>query len=409
MIMTDDATTFCPHCPPPNAACTPCQAAHTQGADEKWYAPVVYFSAFDHQLTATTRHHPPMVLDVPARKAVQQTLKYALIDWVLLNTNWAKDRDPLRAAAFARYGLFVSRENIIPGSYLTWPLSDLDREFLDAIEPEPDDARLPSHPTMMLNVYEVVSHAWLPQTLADAETRVVQGFIGYWEGTNVRSGQMQHLSQDSLGQVHDESVKTEGVWTEPFEPPDDCEFCQRTTDERVRQRIDAFQWAMDKELASTLSGVNQGYPRDYALPGQEDKRAAFREEQKVWDREHPEGLHAYYLDELPFHLQRTIVTKWNHLWRDWLAEDATYDWQDGALFMLMNRKITPSEIQAPYYPVAASYERVVPYEMLPDVEAMIGASFRLDRDSPPALASSSENEDAYAQMVRMWQEAGGSL
>lgn len=369
------------------SVCVVCPPAHRiVDSPQPWYliepepdnptSPTIVIMQRDGMLFATPQHHPAPEYDSPQMIA---NLKSALLRWVEDNTNWAiSGADSLRAATFARYGLFFARV----------------------------DER-PPHPGVWINISE--DYAPLPRKISDEMTHATQRMIGYFDAQHrdVRSGQMAPLKADVFGRVYDPSVATGAAdsWREPFEAPDDCKFCAATTDERIRERIDGMQWAMDKELAVTVPyTVPQdvdllSYPHDYSTPANWPERQAFRARQVAWEREHPNALHAYYLHDLPWHLQRTLVTQWNHIWRDWLAEDPAYDWHDGALRLLHNSKIgTGKKFD---FPARVQTTRIYAYEDLPGIEEKIGVSYKREDDYPEATLeeASSDRQTVLARAL----------
>lgn len=273
---------------------------------------------------------------------IRPLLEAALLEWVRENTDWlAEDRDPRRASLFIQTARFIEQDSSrsVAGFYQQLAHSAFHFSGAMMSPAVPVQPETTPHSILYLNILDGDTSSRIPQGISDAISAVTQEFIGYFHGNSVSSGQMATLEFDAFGNVHDPSVQVHAgqVWVEPFELPDDCVFCQRTTPERVRERIDGFQWAMDKEVSCSVQyNMVHGYPQ-YMIggqPGEWEKRAAYRKEQIEWESEHPEGLHSYYLFDLPEHLQQVLVTKWNHVWRDWIAEDPRYTWRDGELWFL---------------------------------------------------------------------------
>ena len=95
------------------------------------------------------------------------------------------------------------------------------------------------------------------------------------------------------------------------------------SDEEVEERVQGFQYAMDREIARLLAFKYDGWSWRF---------------DPDWREKHHEWVSAYYdeidngdllavseqkhvlrydLEDLPFHLQRALVTHWEHIWDTW--------------------------------------------------------------------------------------------
>ena len=115
------------------------------------------------------------------------------------------------------------------------------------------------------------------QELADEVALIAQKYTGYLYGHPTRAGQ---YAKDDAGMVY---VNYDKAWEEPLVFADDCEFCKRTLDdERVINRVEGFQAAIDKE-------VRMG-----------------------------RGKEAFPLTDLPLPLKRRMCIEWNHAFKAYL-------------------------------------------------------------------------------------------
>ena len=157
-----------------------------------------------------------------------------------------------------------------------------------------------THPHLFANVFELLYHNEWPLRVADDYVHVAQEFVGYFYGKHVTAEQMRNVVTDERG-GRDDSVKlTDDVWVEPIELVDDCPMCERMTDESVEARVDGFQWEINKESRSLKP-----------LP----------------------------LKDLPHRLKLLLCIKWNHVVRDWLAEDPRYCYKDGHYYVVWTERL----------------------------------------------------------------------
>jgi hypothetical protein len=156
------------------------------------------------------------------------------------------------------------------------------------------------HPHLFANVFELIAHLEWPLRVADAYVNVAQQFAGYFWGKNVTAGQMKTVSTDERGEKDSSVVMTDETWVEPIELVDDCPMCQRMTDESVEERVEGFQWEINKESRSLKP-----------LP----------------------------LNTLPHRLKLTLCVMWNHVVRDWLKEDPRYCYADGHYYVVWTERL----------------------------------------------------------------------
>jgi hypothetical protein len=145
----------------------------------------------------------------------------------------------------------------------------------------------------------------IAQSLADEWTLIAQKYAGYFYGHPVRAGQ-------TFGKAPQVWVEADKVWEEPLVFPDDCQFCQITTDDRVRARVKGYQKAIDIEVRNYSAGGSYwGVPANAWLP----------------------DLQSIQLTELPFHLQKRLCIEWNHAFKAWLDSQTAleYDFEEHAL------------------------------------------------------------------------------
>lgn len=114
----------------------------------------------------------------------------------------------------------------------------------------------------------------ISQDLADEITLIAQKYTGYFYGHPARAGQW---GKPGAGKV---TIDYDTKWEEPIVFKDQCEFCQRSlSDERVIERVDGFQAAIDKEVNA--------------------KR----------------GVESFPLNDLPLYLKRRLCIEWNHAFK----------------------------------------------------------------------------------------------
>ncbi len=177
----------------------------------------------------------------------------------------------------------------------------------------------------------------IAQSLADEWALIAQRYAGFFTGHPTHAGQ---YGTSESGKVF---VETDKAWTEPLVFEDGCEFCQITSDDRVRERILGFQAAINIETQGAKSlhlarWMNSGDPR-VPNPGTvmtKANRRAFAELfQDVPTARRPDGwrLKPVDLTKLPFHLQKRLCIEWNHALRAWLGgqEALEYDFESRCL------------------------------------------------------------------------------
>lgn len=192
------------------------------------------------------------------------------------------------------------------------------------------------HPALAVNVFRLQRHSQLPVRVADQLVLAAQRYVGYFYGEYVRATQMHPNTRIEDGVVTDPSVHLTGEeWVEPFEPGDECKFCQRMTDQSIEDRVEAFQWELDKE--------SHHHPPQFAEPGWrqahaqeiarnvETVRASGRSDTGIWA--------PFDLTALPTRLKRSLCIEWNHIWRGWEREDLRYVEKDREWFMLYTERL----------------------------------------------------------------------
>lgn len=151
----------------------------------------------------------------------------------------------------------------------------------------------------------------LPPQFNNEIVDVVQRYVGYFHGKEV-------VIENTFGAIR--ATLGKKAWREPHVVRDDCEFCQKMTDESVRKRIMAFQYAMDLEVTRN-NNLLPGYPdrRDFPVfdPGAWFE-AVDKWYEKFKQRDDRRPLLAYPLHELPLRIQRKICIEWNHIWKRWI-------------------------------------------------------------------------------------------
>ena len=159
------------------------------------------------------------------------------------------------------------------------------------------------------------------QQLADRWAGEAQRFVGYWHGVHVTGVQLAETVR----------VTTE-PWVEPLDDSDDCEWCQKLDEAEVYRRILGFQHEMDAEVVR----INGTWLH---LARHEDglERITYSDNPETFAHYHELLLDSQtrYADQfrvkkiqmvydflaLPFYLQRRLCARWNHVLRDWLAEN----------------------------------------------------------------------------------------
>jgi len=90
------------------------------------------------------------------------------------------------------------------------------------------------------------------------------------------------------------------------------------TDDQVRDRIQGFQYAMDRELAR-IHRIQ--YDDGWAWRFDDDWRTKHRkwvEAYVAWEKEaNPETSRRYDLSALPWTMQRALCTRWQRIWEEW--------------------------------------------------------------------------------------------
>lgn len=192
------------------------------------------------------------------------------------------------------------------------------------------------HGYVASNIFELLAHAEIPQRVADEVTCAAQRMVGYFYGTHITAAQM--LLPENLGtamQYDPSAMSTGEMWTEPFEPGDECVFCQRTTDESIVERLDSFQYEIDKE-----SGADYRLLQTLSRAEKQAIRAELRAAIGTGRTFVP-----FDLTLLPQHLQRTLVIQWNHIFLRWLQRDLRYRYNSGHYYVVCSQRepvTTPS-------------------------------------------------------------------
>lgn len=189
---------------------------------------------------------------------------------------------------------------------------------------------------------------YVPQRISDQHTLAAQAMAGFLVGHPYR-----HYQQSATILV-DESK----AWREPVVLRDKCLFCERMTDESVKQRIMGYQAAIDKESISPVGSMYQEWltecgptvidvnemdtPDGKVRRGNQmsmRNRRAFLAENASWIAQQP-----FPMFELPMRLQRKLCIQWNHIYTDWMAEspekEIQYDWEQHEFFRMTTDPIT---------------------------------------------------------------------
>lgn len=199
-----------------------------------------------------------------------------------------------------------------------------------------------------------VPHTGSEDTPADKISLIAQKYAGYFVGHNYRFDQQsiyEIVGPDGRG-IH---VDTKKPWKEPNVVRDNCQFCERTTDEEVERRVLGFQHQIDIEILRgargntyrhwllidnppgivdwvTIGGEDNTVPRKVGVYDSAANRRAFclllenhstKDEPTGWEHK------PLNMTLLPLRLKRKMVIEWNHVYRDYIAEnpDVVYDFE----------------------------------------------------------------------------------
>lgn len=191
---------------------------------------------------------------------------------------------------------------------------------------------------------------------ADKLAIIAQKYAGFFVGKNYR------FDQQSVYAVTDSDNK--GIhlgkeWKEPLVMSDDCDFCKHMTDERVVERVAGYQHQIDIEILRSKEYfyghwlvdngphiIDREWVKDSeAEAGQRQvgirhsakNRRRFIELHQEVPRvtttgvERPDGWKqkALPIVNLPLRLKRKLCIEWNHVYRDYLADNPsiTYDFK----------------------------------------------------------------------------------
>src|SRR3990167_633556 len=198
-------------------------------------------------------------------------------------------------------------------------------------------------------------------TIADKITLIAQYYAGYFIGHPYR------FDQQKVYRIVDEGQQgihvSKKLWKGPTIQRDNCQFCERTTDEEVKRRVAGFQHQIDIEIlrnktrhynewlksnspdiqdwhVSAINSVdeNNNATRELILVGTADSAANRRKFIELFQnkplvtytgQQRPDGWahKPIPLVDLPLRLKRKMVIEWNHIYRDFLTEnpDIGYD------------------------------------------------------------------------------------
>ena len=196
--------------------------------------------------------------------------------------------------------------------------------------------------------------------LSDKIAIIAQKYAGYFTGSSYR------FDQQSIYTITDtdhRGIHINKKWKEPVVISDDCPFCERLTDEEAERRVAGFQHQIDIEVLRSknrhyqrwlLSGSpdiieweevvekiavhpeSTTFPREYIeerriiakTNSQANRRRfceLFQDEPRVTGGgdERPNGWKVKPLPmiALPLRLKRKLCIEWNHVYRDYLAEN----------------------------------------------------------------------------------------
>lgn len=208
--------------------------------------------------------------------------------------------------------------------------------------------------------------------LSDKIAIIAQKYAGYFTGSEYRFDQQSRY----LVTKEDKGIHIGKKWKEPVVLSDDCDFCTRLTDEDAVRRVAGFQHQIDIEiLRSKGQYYNQWlrecgedvvetqevrdkvrlHPEDTVPPfemievsritGRYDSETnrrrfceLFQDVPRVTTRgaERPDGWQhkPTPMVALPLRLKRKLCIEWNHVYRDYLADnpEVYYDFEKKQFF-----------------------------------------------------------------------------
>lgn len=274
----------------------------------------------DNQLHAWTRRHLLVAEKLPRADQLTEVI----IDWILKRSF---KRQTLARLQFRDNRTVATGTSIHPAIYRP------------TLSNNPEITR--QHPVMYANVFRLRKHGEWPVRISDLQTDEAQRFTGYFFGHPIHAHQMEPIAygHDNAEAWRDSSVTIgDEPWEPPFDTTDDCQFCLKMTDDSIRERLAAYQWAIDKEVYGfNTSRVGRDYP-DYGKASY-TRRMQHHQEREEWLAENPNGLRAVNLLLLPFELQRMLVIRWNHIVRDFLNEDPRYVYDNGEYYVVFTERI----------------------------------------------------------------------
>lgn len=122
--------------------------------------------------------------------------------------------------------------------------------------------------------------------------------------------ELAHEVEQVVGWFHDHDKVFTAVMTDA-----------EVTDDQTRDRIQGFQYAMDREIARTHNFEYAGgwlwrFEADWRI-----KHSEWVEKYKVWEKENnPKHSRRYDLSTLPWNIQRALCTRWQRIWETWKRE-----------------------------------------------------------------------------------------
>lgn len=194
-----------------------------------------------------------------------------------------------------------------------------------------------------------------PQQLADQHTLIAQQYAGYFVGHPYRAAQ-QRTDPGAI------QVEWDKPWVEPKVVSDGCAFCERLTDEDAERRVAGYQHAIDIEVLRPRSllytewlgaGTDEvreveeidiaGVVRKRGVTASGPNRRTFIERHGACLDVQPISMVA-----LPLRLKRKLCIEWNHIYRDWLAEndEIHYDFESREFYCEVDQE-EPAAVEEP--------------------------------------------------------------